>query len=116
MPLPFKSDCLIFPNNRHSIIKRSLNTLNRVRRNAQEFNEAEVYEQQHRERLHITSPVSDQPPKDEKAWWLPIFPVHHPKKEKNCLVFYSSAQSWELALSEFCSKVQTGITLSLAYC
>ena len=40
MPLPFKSDHPILPNNRRSILKRSLITLNHVRRNAQELDEA----------------------------------------------------------------------------
>ena len=40
MPLPFKSDHPILPNNHCSILSRSLNTLNCVRRNAQKLNEA----------------------------------------------------------------------------
>ena len=44
-------------------------------------------------------PESDLPPEDGKAWWLPIFPVHHPKKGKIHLVFDSYAQYMEISLN-----------------
>ena len=116
MPLPFKSDHPILPNNGRTILKRSLNTLNHVRGNAQELNEALKFMGNNKEWLHGTSPVSDRPPEDEEAWWLPIFHVHHPKKGKICLFYNSSAHYMELALIQFFSKVQTGITASVASC
>ena len=44
-------------------------------------------------------PVSDPPPEDRKAWLLPVFSVHHPKKGKICLVFDSSAQYMGISLN-----------------
>ena len=100
MPLPFKSDRPILPNNCRSILKRSLNTLNRVRRNVQELDEALKFMGNNIKNGYVEQvPVSDPPPEDGKAWWLPVFPVHHPKKGKIRLVFDSSAQYMEISLN-----------------
>ena len=57
--------------------------------------------------------MSDPPPEDGKAWWLPIYPVHHPKKGKIHLVFDSSAQYMGISLN---SVLLQGITVSVASC
>ena len=83
MPLPFKSDHPILPNNRYSILKRSVNTINSVRRNAQELNETLTFMSDSIKNGYVEQfPVSNQPPEDR-----------------------------ELALIHFCSKIQIGITL-----
>ena len=117
MPLPFKSDRPILPNNRCSIPKRSLNTLNHVRRNAQELNKSLKFVSNNIKNGYMEQvPMSDPPPEDGKAWWLPVFPVHHPKKENIHLVLTTLRSTWELSLIQFYSKVQTGITVSIASC
>ena len=91
MPLPFKSDCAIFPNNFCYILKISLKTLNHVRRNAQELEKALKFMSNNINSGYVEQvPMSDLPPEDGKAWWFHVFPVHHPKKGKK--FFYSSVQ------------------------
>ena len=93
MPLPFKSDHPILQNNHRSILKRSLNALNCVRRNAQELDEALKFMGKNIKNGYVEQvPVSDLPPEDEKAWWLLVFPVHNPNKGKVRLLFDNSAQ------------------------
>ena len=102
MLLPFRSDLPIFPNNRRFILKRSLNTLNHVRRNAQEIDEALKFMSNNIKNGYVEQvPASDLPPEDGKAWWLPVFPVHHPKKGKIHLFFDSSAQYMGISLNSF---------------
>ena len=68
MPLPFKSDHPILPNNRRSILKRSLNTLNHVRRNVQELDEALKFMGNNIKNGYVEQvPVSNPPPEDRKA-------------------------------------------------
>ena len=60
--------------------------------------------------------MSDPPPEDEKAWWLPVFPDHHLKKGKIYLFLTTLCSIWKLASIQFFSKVQTEITVSAASC
>ena len=105
MPLPFKFDCPIFPNNRRSILKRSLNTINCVRRNAQELDKALKFLSNNIKNGYMEQVrVSDLPPEDGKAWWLPLFHVHHPKKGKSVLFLIALHSTWELVLIQFAPR------------
>ena len=100
MPLLFKSDHPILPNNHYFILKRSLNTLYYVRRNAQELDEALKFTRNNIKNGYVEQvPVSDPPPEDGKSWWLPAFPIHHPKKGKICLVFDSFTHYMGISLN-----------------
>ena len=83
MPLLFISNPPKLLNNHCSILKGTLNTPNCVKRNSQELYEALKFMSNNIKNGYMEQvPVFDLPPEDGNAWWLSIFPVHHPKKGK----------------------------------
>ena len=81
------------------LFSRDLLTHNRVRRNAQELDDTLKFMSYNIKIGYMSqAPVSDPPPEDGKAWWLPIFLVCHTEKGKIHFVFDSSAQYIEISL------------------
>ena len=93
MPSSFKSGRPSMPNNSKAVFMRTKNTLDRLKKNEQKMTECLKCMQDSINAKH----VEEIPKKDfeleepGKGWWLPIFPVTHPKKQKTRLVFDSSA-------------------------
>ena len=94
LPLPFKSDIPRLPDNFNLVLTRTKNTLSRVKKDADKLNECIKVMQKYLDAGHVEMvPEAEyRPLRTKQAWWIPIFPVIHPKKNKLRLVFDSSAR------------------------
>ena len=94
MPLPFKSTNPFLPDNHKPVFRRTFSTLARLRDDPKKLQQClDVMGK------YIATGQVERVPEDElspktegKTWWLPVFPVVHPKKGKCRLVFDSSAE------------------------
>ena len=92
MPLPFKRPEASLPSNQAAVYRRTKGTLNRLRSDKEKLEPClkamgKTLAAEHIERVPCTELNAEK----GKAWWLPVFPVTHPKKGKVRLVFDSSA-------------------------
>lgn len=93
MPLPFKNNNVILPNNKSAVYCRTRSSLERLKRDKPTLDACvEIMEKSlragHVEPVPFRESVA---PNTGKVWWLPIFVVVHPRKMKPRLVFDSSA-------------------------
>jgi len=93
LPLPLKNDQVIFPNNRSPVYHRQVNTLNKIK-----TDHKKLLECQHGMQKNIDSGHVEEIPSHEiksqscnRTWYIPVFAVTHPKKQKIRLVFDSAA-------------------------
>ena len=93
MPLPFKSGRPSLPNNRGPVYNRTHNTLMRLKKDLQKLTQCLEVMGKYISANHVeVVPESEIKPKiNDHAWWVPVFPVTHPKKGKVRIVFDSSA-------------------------
>jgi hypothetical protein len=101
MPLPFKPNMSPLPNNRTAIFKRTSRTLARVRQESGTLNECVRFMAKSIQAGHVEEvPPEERNVPDGQAWWIPVFPVRHPKKRKLRLVFDSSASFLGVSLND----------------
>jgi hypothetical protein len=91
MPLPFKKVEPYLPSNRESVRHRSINTLERLKSKKKDLEDSLAFMKKILNAGHVERVPLEDTPKPGKAWWLPAFPVRHPKKGKIRIVFDSSA-------------------------
>ncbi|XP_033124807.1 uncharacterized protein LOC117123090, partial [Anneissia japonica] len=92
-PLPFKEDDVNLPNNRSQAQYRLKNLLKTLNRKPEAMEEYKQFISKILSRNHASPvPESDINPLPGKAWYLPHFPVHHPKKNSLRVVFDGSAE------------------------
>lgn len=92
MPLPFRSAIVRLPNNCSAVFQRTKNTLTRLKKDKDKLNQCIESMQKTISSDYVELvPASELTPAEGKAWWLPVFPVTHPKKGKVRLVFDGSA-------------------------
>ena len=92
MPLPFRNLDPALPNNQLSVYRRQHNTLQRMKNKDAMLNECIATMQKYMDAHHVEKIPTDKLHYEEgKAWYIPIFPVIHPKKKKARLVFDSAA-------------------------
>lgn len=93
MPLPFRSTDPHLPDNSIAVYHRTKNTLSRLKTDHDKLSQCLTTMGKYLSAKHVEEvPVTElQPQVPGKAWWLPVFPVTHPKKGKVRLVFDSSA-------------------------
>jgi hypothetical protein len=92
MPLPFKMDNVNLPNNKDSVFRRTESTLGRLKAEPLKLAECITSMEKNIAAGHVEEVPQDKlATRKSKAWWLPVFPVVHPKKKKVRLVFDSSA-------------------------
>ena len=99
-PLPLRDDEFKFPNNKFSVAKRQTNTISHIMRDPDKAEQCRIFMQRmidskHVEKLHPNEIEKD----DGKVWYLPVFPVIHPKKKKWRLVFDSAATYMGVSLN-----------------
>ena len=102
LPLPFIIDDPILPDNRYEVQFRTKNTLNRLSKNSSKLEQCvsvmgKYIANDHVERI---STNEQNPVRKGHAWWIPVFPVHHPRKDKCRIVFDSSANYHGTSLNE----------------
>lgn len=102
MPLPFKSVDPMLPCNRSSVYYRTSNTLNRLKKDQSQLNDCLAAMHKYIENDHVEQvPTSELTTFNEgKRWYVPVFPVKHPKKLKTRLVFDSSAVFQKTSLNK----------------
>ena len=102
LPLPFKDSDPSLPDNRHQVYYRTKNTLNRLTKDTVKLGQCITVMQKYLDAGHVEAVPDDEfePKRNGKAYWLPIFPVTHPKKGKVRLVFDSSATFSKTSLND----------------
>ena len=102
LPLPFRDRNQIFPNNRLEVFHRTKNALGRLKSNAAKLKECIETMEKYRKLGHVEMlPAPEhKPPHPGKAWWIPVFPVTHPKKKTTRIVFDSSARYHGISLND----------------
>ena len=102
MPLPFKNPNVPMPNNCAAIHQRTQNTLSRLKAHPVKLDKSVTAMQKYLNSGHVEFvPYNELHAKSGQAWWLPVFPVMHPKKEKLRLVFDSSATYKGVSLNDY---------------
>jgi hypothetical protein len=107
LPLPFRIDDVTFPDIRQAVLIRETNTLNRLKKDRQKLGKCLLAMQSNIRDKHVEvvpehELVSN---KTGHVWYIPVFPVTHPKKGKVRLVFDSSAKYLGTSLND---KLLTG--------
>ena len=90
------------PNNRQAVFSRSKSTLERLSKDTQKVEDCTSVMQKYIDLKHVEAvPIDEQDPKHPgKCWWVPVFPVTHPKKKKSRIVFDSSARYSGVSLND----------------
>ena len=93
MPLPFKRLEHSLPDNKQAVFCRTANTLSRLKRDSNKLAQCIDSMQKSIDAGHVEpSPTTEKKSFDHKRlWYIPVFPVCHPKKGKVRLVYDSSA-------------------------
>ena len=89
-PLPFRNPDSPLPDNRSAVFHRQSTTLSRIRRNADLQAQCQKAMQVNIDAGHVEQ--VDKPNIPGEMWYLPVFPVTHPRKLKIRLVFDSAAK------------------------
>ena len=102
LPLPFKDENVQLPNNQAEVYHRTKNTLARLKKDTEKLTASVTTMQKYIDAGHVEEvPMEEYSPKrPQKSWWIPIFPVTHPKKGKVRLVFDSSARYQNTSLND----------------
>ena len=94
LPLPFRNGASLLPDNKKEVYCRSKSTLTRLARDKKKLSQCVDVMKKYIERNHVEPvPENELSPKTPgRAWWIPCFPVSHPKKDKIRIIFDSSAK------------------------
>ena len=81
-PLSFKSQSKPqLPDNKHEVLNRTTKTLSNLKNKPQKLQDSQKFMQKFIDKQHA-EPV----PRDEldfnPKWYIPVFPVYHPRKKK----------------------------------
>ena len=98
MPLPFKKENPIMPDNKIAVYQRTKNTLTRLRNDKSKLEQSLKTMQKYLDAGHVEELAEDDlaPP---QCWYLPVFPVTQQQKQKVRLVFDSSAKYNNVSLN-----------------
>jgi hypothetical protein len=89
MPLPFKSNDVNLPNNRHECLKRLLYLKRKLLKNDKVRTDYFEFMQKIFERNHASRILEDKlETTPGKVWYLPHFDVYHPKKPEQIRVVF----------------------------
>ena len=93
LPLPFKVGRRSLPDNRLAVLNRSVNTLDRIKRDSPKLRKCLDAMQSNLDANHVEKvPANEIKSKSTHGrWYIPVFPVVNKKREKVRLVFDSSA-------------------------
>lgn len=94
LPLPSRRDNPILPNNQTETYCRNKNTLNRLRKDSDKLKQCIDVMQKYIDSDHMEEVPANEtiPTRPNRAWWIPVFHVTHPKKMKVRIVFDSAAK------------------------
>jgi hypothetical protein len=97
MPLPFKKENPQMPDNKIAVYHRTKNTLTRLKNDKFKLDQSVQTMQKYLDAGHVEELTGDE--LSSGCWYLPVFPVTHPQKQKVRLVFDSSAKYKEVSLN-----------------
>ena len=101
-PLPFKSADPCLPDNRNAVFLRTSNTLNKIKKDPSKLHRCLEAMGKNIAAEHVEMIPDDEttPAAPGRAWWVPVFPVIQPQKNKLRLVFDSSARYHGTSLND----------------
>lgn len=99
LPIPFRETSPL-PNNKNAVYHRTKNTLGRLQRDPVRLKSCMDSVEQDLKAGHLEVVPSEEQNPLHKAWWLPIFPVFNPKKNKTRLVYDASAKYSDVSLND----------------
>lgn len=100
IPLPFKEDSPQFQDNRTAVFNRSLNTLNKLKKDPNKLEKSLSAMEKNINSGHVeVVPASEVKSPSNTTWFIPVFPVSQLKKDKVRLVFDSSAKYNKVSLN-----------------
>ena len=101
MPLPFRENSAPLPDNRAVVFNRSINTLSKLKRDERKSGQV-VKAMQKTLDSGFVEPIPPEeiiPSDTKRCWYIPVFPVFQPKKNKVRLVYDSSATFKNISLN-----------------
>ena len=100
-PLPFKTDPTYLPNNRPQAEARLRNLLRTLNRKPELMKEYRAFLGKILDMKHATPvPIDEPTPATGTTWYLPHFPVRHPKKPDIRVVFDASSEFNGISLNQ----------------
>ena len=100
VPLPFKNERKL-PNNKKEVYYRSKNCFDRLKLQNDKLAQCvEIMNKCLKSNYVEKVPRNESNPKDGFAWWIPMFPVTHPRKNKTRLVYDASASYYGTSLNQ----------------
>ena len=102
VPLPFRHNDPVMPNNKLETFHRSNSTLSRLKRDEPKLRSCLDVMQKYIDADHVEEvpPEEFTPLRPNHAWWIPVFSVTHPKKKKVRIVFDSAARYHGTSLND----------------
>ena len=98
MPLPFNQYKIAFPDNQKAVLHRTQNSLNRIKMDKLKLGKCITAIQGHIDSNHVELAPTNELKKE--TWYIPVFPVTHPKKQKVRLTYDSSAKFKDTSLND----------------
>ena len=100
VPLPFKNEDVMFPDNRKAVYVRTKNTLQRLSKDSDKLEQCCSTMQKYLKAGHVEPVPYDQlNPQEGKAWWIPVIHVAQARK-KSRIVFDASASYGKTSLND----------------
>ena len=103
-PIPFK-DATALPDNKHAVEFRTNAMLKKLKNNPEKLHQCKISLQKDIDAGYIEQVKETDIPLAGHSWWLPIFPVSHPRKPNTRLVFDVSARYGGTSLND---RILTG--------
>jgi hypothetical protein len=101
MPLPFRGvDQFCLPDNESAVRKRMRGTVNSLSKRPKDLLESVKFMDKMITERHVEQIPEEQVAKGSDVYYIPIFPVRHPKTQKLRLVFDSAAQFDGVSLND----------------
>ncbi|XP_063711707.1 uncharacterized protein LOC134840010 [Symsagittifera roscoffensis] len=98
--LPFKSQSKPqLPDNKHEVLNRTTRTLSNLKNKPQKLQDSQKFMQKFIDKQHA-EPVPREELDFNPKWYIPVFPVYHPRKKKLRLVFDASANFQQTSLND----------------
>ena len=105
LPLPFRKDNIILPDNRNAVYGRTLSTLAQLSKHSERVQQSLDAMQHNINQCYVEQVKNDAPtPAAGSVWYIPVFPVVHNKKLKVRLVFDASAQYLGVSINDHLYK------------
>lgn len=99
-PLPLKDSMRQFPNNKNAVFRRMQTTMNKLQKQPDKLKDCLTFMQKNIDSLHVEHVPEDEiSDSKRRVWYLPVFPIVHPKKKKVRLVFDSAASYGGMSLN-----------------